>query len=96
LSGWMAGRALSVVSARMRGVSLEMHLRAMPESEIREGWTWLEEFMGDAGDSERFQAERRAGIAEAVEYHFHLHEVCAAVHTPQCPFDWEPPVFGGT
>ncbi|MGW3660004.1 DUF1877 family protein [Streptomyces sp. NPDC005151] len=78
-------------------MSIEMQLRAMPESEIREDWTWLEEFMGAAGDFDRFQAERRAGIAEAVEYHFHaLHEVYAAKYARQGPHDWELPVFGGS
>ncbi|WP_445330337.1 hypothetical protein [Streptomyces sp. A475] len=55
-------------------MSIKMQLRAMSESEIREEWTWLEEVLGDALD--RFRAERRAGIAEAVPYHFHaLNEV---------------------
>jgi hypothetical protein len=77
-------------------MSIEMQLRAMPESEIREDWVWLEEFMGDAGDFDRFQAERRAGIAEVVEYHFPtLHEVYGAAYTPQGSHYWELPVFGG-
>ncbi|MFE7213614.1 DUF1877 family protein [Streptomyces sp. NPDC057611] len=76
-------------------MSIKMQLRAMPESAIRENWTWLEEVMGDALD--RFQAERRAGIAEAVPYHFHaLNKVYAAAYTPHGSHDWELPVFGGS
>ncbi|MEU4037836.1 DUF1877 family protein [Streptomyces collinus] len=78
-------------------MSIEMQLRAMPESEIREDWAWLEKFMGDAGDFDRFQAERRDGIAEVVEYHFPaLHEVYRAAYTLQGSQDWELPVFGGS
>jgi hypothetical protein len=78
-------------------MSVEMQLRAVPESEIRENWDWLEQFMGAACEDERFQEERQAGIAEAVEYHFHaLHEVYAAAHTPTGPQTWELPVFGGS
>lgn len=80
----------------MHAMSIEMQLRAMPESEIREDWNWLEQFMGEAGDFDRFQAERRAGIAEAVEHHFQaLHEVYGAAYSPQGPHDWELPVLGG-
>ncbi|MFB8000407.1 DUF1877 family protein [Streptomyces sp. NPDC056002] len=76
-------------------MSIKMQLRAMSESEIREEWTWLEEVLGDALD--RFRAERRAGIAEAVPYHFHaLNEVYAAARSPRGAHDWELPVFGGT
>ncbi|MFD4977642.1 DUF1877 family protein [Streptomyces sp. NPDC058424] len=76
-------------------MSIKMQLRAMSESEIREEWTWLEEVMGDALD--RFQAERRAGIAEAVPHHFHaLNEVYAAASSQRGAEDWELPVFGGT
>lgn len=76
-------------------MSIKMQLRAMSESEIRDDWTWLEEVMGEALD--RFQAERLAGTAEAVPYHFHaLNEVYAAAYSPQGPYDWELPVFGGT
>ncbi|MEV0691052.1 DUF1877 family protein [Streptomyces sp. NPDC050388] len=78
-------------------MSIKMQLRAMPESEIREDWAWLEEFMGAAGDFDRFQAERRAGTAEVVEYHFPaLHEVYEAAYTLQGSPDWELPVFGGS
>ncbi|MFE5483393.1 DUF1877 family protein [Streptomyces sp. NPDC056527] len=78
-------------------MSIEMQLRAMPESEIREEWAWLDEFMGAAGDFDRFQAERQAGIAEVVEYHFPaLHTVYEGACTPQGPHDWELPVFGGS
>ncbi len=80
----------------MHGMSIEMQLHAMPESEIRDDWAWLAEFMGDAGDFDRFQAERQAGIAEVVEYHFPaLHQVYKAAYTPQGSHDWELPVFGG-
>ncbi|MFF2410982.1 hypothetical protein [Streptomyces sp. NPDC058092] len=47
-------------------MSIKMQLRAMPESEVREDWAWLENFKGEAGDFDRFQAERQAGIAEVV------------------------------
>lgn len=99
-SPWLIVRchsALSVASARMRGMSIEMQLRAMPESEIREDWAWLEEFMGAARDSDRFQAERQAGIAELVERNFPaLHEVYEAAYTLQGSRAWELPVFGGS
>lgn len=59
----MVGVALSVASARMRCMSIEMQLRTMPESEIREDWTWLEEFMGNAGDFDRLSRYRAAIVA---------------------------------
>ncbi|WP_067280148.1 DUF1877 family protein [Streptomyces jeddahensis] len=76
-------------------MSINMQLRATPESEIREDWTWLAEFMGGALD--HFQDELRAGIAEMVEYHFHaLHEVYRAAYEPQGSWEWELPIFGGS
>ncbi|MFD5446806.1 MULTISPECIES: DUF1877 family protein [unclassified Streptomyces] len=78
-------------------MSIEMQLRAMPESDIREDWAWLDEFMGDVGDVDRFQAECRDGIAEVVESHFPaLHEVYRAAYAPQGSPDWELAVFGGS
>ncbi|MGW3626535.1 hypothetical protein [Streptomyces sp. NPDC000880] len=44
-------------------MSIEMQLRTMPESEIREDWTWLEEFMGNAGDFDRLSRYRAAIVA---------------------------------
>ncbi|GGN76490.1 hypothetical protein GCM10011579_057640 [Streptomyces albiflavescens] len=78
-------------------MSIEMQLRAMPESDIREDWAWLEELMGAARDFDRFQAERRAGIAKLVERNFQeLHEVYEAAYTLQGSRAWELPVFGGS
>ncbi|MGW0465706.1 hypothetical protein ACWDX6_10590 [Streptomyces sp. NPDC003027] len=76
-------------------MSIETQLRAMPESEIREDRAW-EEFTGAAGESDRFQAVREAGIAAAVEHHFPaLHTVYTTAYTPEDARTRALPVSGG-
>lgn len=42
--------------------------------------------MGEAGDLDRFQTEREAGIAAAVEDHFPaLHEIHTTAYAPRTP-----------
>ena len=44
-------------------MSFHMHLRAIRETEIQDDYSWLEEFM-EAAWSDRWEAERDAGIAQ--------------------------------
>ncbi|MFF4231319.1 DUF1877 family protein [Streptomyces sp. NPDC001820] len=50
-------------------MSFHMHLRAIRETEIQDGYSWLEEFMGPAW-YDHWEAERDAGIAHAIEKDF--------------------------
>ncbi|WP_405890129.1 YfbM family protein [Streptomyces sp. NBC_00133] len=80
-------------------MSFHMHLRAIRETEIQDDYSWLEEFM-EAAWSDRWEAERDAGIAHAIEKDFGpVHELHTAAATlvdddpgsRKC----ELPVYGG-
>ncbi|MER5459189.1 DUF1877 family protein [Streptomyces sp. NPDC002668] len=76
-----------------------MHLRATRESEIQDDYSWLEEFMETAW-SDRWEAERDAGIAHAIEKDFglvsELHGAATAlVDDGSGSSKCELPVYGG-
>ena len=77
-------------------MSFHMHLRAVPEGEVRADAAWLETFMGDAWDV--LEVEYAAGVAEAIEKDFGmLHELYSATPSVDGSADpgWELPVYGG-
>ncbi|MFF4694427.1 DUF1877 family protein [Streptomyces chattanoogensis] len=79
-------------------MSFHMHLRAVPDSEVRLDYAWLEEFMGAAWDWDVHQAEYQAGIASSIEKDFRsVHELYAAGRGLPEGRDgvWELPIFGG-
>ncbi|UKY50764.1 DUF1877 family protein [Streptomyces inhibens] len=82
-------------------MSYHLHFRAVPEAEIRDDYTWLEEFMCDAWDD--LPAECAAGIADAIEKDFSLvNTLYAAAATLDETENgsggsesWQLPIFGG-
>lgn len=80
-------------------MSFHMHLRAIRETEVQDSYSWLEEFM-EAAWSDRWEAERDAGIAHAIEKDFgpvHEFHTAAATLGDDDPGSWkcELPVYGG-
>ncbi|MGW0286238.1 DUF1877 family protein [Streptomyces sp. NPDC003236] len=79
-------------------MSFHMHLRAVPDSEVRLEYAWLHAFMGAAWDWDVHQAEHRAGVAESIEKDFSaVNDLCEAGGELSEGQDgaWELPVFGG-
>ncbi|MGW5423701.1 DUF1877 family protein [Streptomyces sp. NPDC003943] len=69
---------------------MHLHFRAAAETEIRDDYPWLVDFMGRAWEA--IEAEYAAGVADAIEKDFgRLHELYERTGHPDAFL----PVFGG-
>ncbi|MFG2874989.1 DUF1877 family protein [Streptomyces sp. NPDC048337] len=77
-------------------MSIQMHLRAVARSEIRDDHTWLAAFMWEAW--ENHPAEYAAGIADSIDKVWsRVNDLYAAagVHPVDADGPWTLPIYGG-